>query len=573
MASSRSPSIKKGSRQDRKVSERAVGTLGAAPSRRARFSDIFLPQTRQGRLWLLGILVLAFALRAYELLSLLPVQLDEAIYLRWAEIIDHQGQWFISLLDGKEPLTYWILALLRKAVGGDPLLEARAVSVAAGVLSALGVFAVGRRAGGDLTGLLASGLYACLPYALVYDRLAYTEAVANCFGIAIVLTSLVAFDGERGEGPPDSRRGLGPGLALGLGLFTKQTLFLLAFFPALAALRWGWKDKRRVAADLAWVYGIAALFVAFSLVMRPEAPTLESHNALVHSTRFFVQPQELLSDPFKVAPSNLRKLGGFISAYVTWPAAFGALVSLAYLAWRRARGVWIPAAASLAPLAVQVFVLELMYPSRYPFPHFWPLLVLAGWAVADAANRYGGSLQGALRPAAAAVLSLVLAGPVVYRSVGILRTPGEYLYAEDAKNFLGGGAHAGFGVREAASYLLEESRQGAFVLLTDPIWGPPADALFAYLNERRGIRVYEAWWTQLSGGHVILPPGQAQVLKSHYERVEAGTVDFSNISRVFYVTDTNFYPRAAVQVRQPGAQLVASFPKTGGQSLDVYRLR
>jgi hypothetical protein len=97
--------------------------------------------------------------------------------------------------------------------------------------------------------------------------------------------------------------------------------------------------------------------------------------------------------------------------------------------------------------------------------------------------------------------------------------------------------------------------------------------MFAYLNERRGIRVYEAWWTQLSGDHLILPPGEAQVLKSHYERVVGGTVDFSNVSRIFYVTDTNFYPRAAIQLRQPGAQLVATFPKTGGQSVDVYRLK
>jgi hypothetical protein len=435
------------------------------------------------------------------------------------------------------------------------------------------VFAVGRRAGGDTAGLLAAGLYACFPYALVYDRLAYTEAAVNFFSVAIVLTSLLAFDGESDAAQPGWRRALTPGLTLGLGLFTKQTLFLLVFFPALAGLWRGWKHRRRVAADLVLVYGIAALFVVFSLAMRPEAPTLEAQNALVHSTRFFVQPQEFLSDPFKATPSNLRKLGGFVSAYVTWPAALAMLASLAYLAGRRARGVWILAAAALVPLVVQVFVLELMYPSRYPFPHFWPLLVLAGWGAADAAKQYGGKLKGTLKPAAGALLSLVFAGPLVYRSVCVLRSPQECLYPEDAKNFLGTGAHAGFGVREAAHYLLEESRNGAFVLLADPIWGPPADAMFAYLNERRGIRVYEAWWTQLSGSHVILPPRQAQVLKSHYERVEAGTVDFSNISRVFYVTDTNFYPRAAVQLRQPGARLVASFPKTDGQSVDVYRLK
>ncbi len=524
-----------------------------------------------------------------------PVQLDEAIYLRWAEIIDHQGQWFISLLDGKEPLTYWILAVLRKVLGGDPLFEARALSAAAGTLSTWGLFAVGRRVGGENAGLLAAGLYACFPYALVYDRLAYTEAVVNLFGIVIVLTSLIAFEGDDAGREGSWKRALAPGLALGLGLFTKQTLFLLAFFPALAGLWRGWRHKRRAAARLLLIYGIAAVFVLISVVMRPAAPTLQAHDALVHSTRFFVQPPELLSDPFKVAPSNLRKLGGFVSAYLTWPAAIAALASVAYLAWRKAPGVWILASASIVPLVVHVFVLELMYPSRYPFPHLWPLLVLVGWVGVEAGKQCKGSggerssvlgnwarhavpLRGGNRvftmtQAVTATLGLLLAGPFVYRAVGVLRSPVGHLHPEDARSFLGPGAHAGFGVREAVNYLLAESRNGAFVLLTDPIWGPPADAMFAYLNERQGIRVYEAWWMQRSGDYLILPPGQAQVLRSHYERVEAGTVDFSNVSRVFYVTDTNFYTPAAVHLRQPGARLVASFPKTGGQSIDVYRLK
>jgi len=301
---------------------------------------------------------------------------------------------------------------------------------------------------------------------------------------------------------------------------------------------------------------------------------LEAHDALVHSTRFFVPPHELLQDPFRVAPSNLRKLGGFVWHYLTWPAALAGLASLAYLAWRRAAGAWILASASLVPLLAQVFVLELMYPSRYPFPHFWPWLILLAWAGADAWRHWGASLEGSMKPAAPMVAGLLIAGPMLWQSAGMLRSPGEYLHPEDARNFLGLSAQAGFGVREAADFLIAESRGGAFVLLTDPFWGPPADTLFAYLNERYGIRAYEAWWMQLSDGHVILPPGEAQVLKSHYERVERGTVDFSRAPRIFYVTDTNYNTRGAVQARQPGAQLVASFPKPGGeQFVDVYRLK
>ena len=147
------------------------------------------------------------------------------------------------------------------------------------------------------------------------------------------------------------------------------------------------------------------------------------------------------------------------------------------------------------------------------------------------------------------------------RSVAMLGNPAEYLDPYDRRGFLSSHAHAGFGNREAVDYLREESRNGPFVLLTDPIWGPPSDTMFPYLNHRQGIRVYEAWWMQKSGNHPILPQGRAEIIKSHYEREKSGVIDFSKVARVFYVTDTNYYNRAAVHVRQPDARLVKSFPQ------------
>ena len=128
---------------------------------------------------MLGILALAFLLRAFKLTTLLPILVDESIYLRWAEIIDHQNQWFISLLDGKQPLTYWLLAIQRMIWDGDPLAGARLLSVFAGLGSTVGVFAVGRLWSNEIGGLIAGFLYACFPLSLLYDRLAYTEGFVN----------------------------------------------------------------------------------------------------------------------------------------------------------------------------------------------------------------------------------------------------------------------------------------------------------------------------------------------------------------------------------------------------------
>lgn len=172
------------------------------------------------------------------------------------------------------------------------------------------------------------------------------------------------------------------------------------------------------------------------------------------------------------------------------------------------------------------------------------------------------------------IAAAVVAAGLLFQTVRLLTDTRETVHQWDRENFLSDIAHAGYGVSEAVQFLIEQSRAGGYILLTDPIWGPPSDAMFPYLNRRYGIQVFEAWWTQLSGTHPILPAGAAEVLHSHYERTKAGSVDFSRAPRVFYVTDTNYYNPQAVRIRQPNARLVASFPKPGGRhSIDVYRLK
>src|SRR5215510_11613406 len=108
---------------------------------RSRYGMVLAPTSGA----FLGILLLAMTMRASYLLSLFPILVDESIYLRWAEIIDHQGQWFVSLLDAKQPLSYWLYAVIRMGWSGDPLLAGRLVSVTAGLFSTVGIYAIGQK--------------------------------------------------------------------------------------------------------------------------------------------------------------------------------------------------------------------------------------------------------------------------------------------------------------------------------------------------------------------------------------------------------------------------------------------
>src|SRR5512145_1985479 len=67
-------------------------------------------------------------------LTLLPVFADEAIYIRWAQLIqDDLGRYaFFSMADGKPPLFMWLLSLVLKLFA-DPLLAGRFLSVLVGL--------------------------------------------------------------------------------------------------------------------------------------------------------------------------------------------------------------------------------------------------------------------------------------------------------------------------------------------------------------------------------------------------------------------------------------------------------
>lgn len=525
------------------------------------------------KLILAAILVLGLALRVFRLMENFPIVGDESIYLRWAEIIDHQGQWFISLLDGKQPLPFWLLALQRFAWDGDPLLAARLLSVAAGLLATAGIYVIGKRLAGASAGLTGALLYAALPWAIMYDRLAFVESLVNLAGVSIVYTAIRCFQRE-GDSSSGWREVILTGLAVGVGFFTKSTALLFAFFPLLAALWWRRDHGKILLRQLALIYAIAAIFPVISWLGEPDVPTFETTNMVLHQSFFFAKPAELLANPFAVAVVNVPLFFDYVSAYLTWPAFGAALAALAYLSYKREWVAWLLFSVTLLPLLVQIFILKQMFPTRYPFPHIWPLLLVTAMGIQrlfeDLKQRWE-SRRAA--QAAAGALMLALA-PMLVQSVAIVRDPKTNLSPHDSGYFLGTYAHAGFGVREAIDFLIAESQRGPFVLLTDPIWSVPADAMFPYLNFKYGIRVYEAWWTQLSGTYAIFPHGTVDLLKSQYERVKAGKLDLTKLERVYYITDTNYYTPEAVRIRQPDAQLLKRFPKPGGEYfVDVYRLK
>ncbi|MCL4415470.1 MAG: hypothetical protein M1365_02025 [Actinobacteria bacterium] len=73
----------------------------------------------------------------------LPLFVDEAIYIRWAQMGFYDpGLRLASLSDGKQPLFIWLITVLMNVIS-SPLAAGRIISVLTGFMTGIGLFSFG----------------------------------------------------------------------------------------------------------------------------------------------------------------------------------------------------------------------------------------------------------------------------------------------------------------------------------------------------------------------------------------------------------------------------------------------
>jgi len=129
------------------------------------------------------ILTLGLILRLYNL-TLLPVFVDEAIYIRWAQVMQAEPTLrFLPLSDGKQPFFMWSVIPFLK-IFSDPLFAGRFVSVLSGIGTLVGVFALSYLLFKNrIVSLVSSVIYALSPFAVFFDRMALVDSMLTFFGV------------------------------------------------------------------------------------------------------------------------------------------------------------------------------------------------------------------------------------------------------------------------------------------------------------------------------------------------------------------------------------------------------
>lgn len=177
----------------------------------------------------LGIIVLALVLRLYNLDSL-PVFVDEAIYIRWAQVMKAESTLrFLPLSDGKQPFFMWIVIPFLKVIT-DPIVAGRIPSVLTGIGTLIVIFTLTYYLfKNKKVALIASFVYAISPYAVFFDRIGLVDSMLSMFGVLTLFLAIVVARTKRLD------FAMLTGFSLGFAGLTKSSA---VFFAILLPITW-----------------------------------------------------------------------------------------------------------------------------------------------------------------------------------------------------------------------------------------------------------------------------------------------------------------------------------------------
>jgi len=170
------------------------------------------------------ILFLALFIRLKDVSSL-PVFADEAIYIRWAQVMRSEATLrFLPLSDGKQPLFMWSLVPFLKLFN-DPLLAGRMVSVITGLGTVAGIFLAAYILFSSFAiSLISSLIYAISPFSVFFDRLALVDSMLCMFGVWVFALSALTAKKQRFD------FAMLTGIMLGFAALTKSNAIYFALF-------------------------------------------------------------------------------------------------------------------------------------------------------------------------------------------------------------------------------------------------------------------------------------------------------------------------------------------------------
>jgi len=252
-------------------------------------------------------------------LTKLPIFADEAIYIRWSQIMRNVPSLrFVPLQDGKQPLFMWLTIPFLKVIN-DPLLAGRMVSVFSGFFTLLGVITLPiilsflniRKFGHLKISLISSLIYVLAPFTLFFDRMALVDSLLACFGIWSLNLSILLAKNKRLD------VAMILGMVLGGALLTKSPAI---FFVGLSVLTVGLLSLREDNPRIIPILALIGVSLGIAYMMYNILRLGPNFHMLGLRNKDYVRSvSEILSNPIQPTFARLGDIGRYYWHYLTPP--------------------------------------------------------------------------------------------------------------------------------------------------------------------------------------------------------------------------------------------------------------
>lgn len=413
-------------------------------------------------------------------LDILPVFADEAIYVRWSQVMRAEPSLrFLPLSDGKTPFFMWATIPLLKFFLANPLLAGRFLSVLAGFGTLVGVFALSRFFFSAKVAFIASLFYVVVPYTFFFDRMALVDSFLNFWGIwALFLTILLARF-------PRLDLAMILGFVIAAGVLTKPAGWFFLLMAPVSIILFNFKKPFgfRLAKLLGlWLIVAVIAFVGYNaLKLGPNF-----HLIAIRNQDYVFTLSEALKHPFDPFLSHLREIWDWFGTLLTWPifiAAFGGVV-LAFLR-RNLILLYILVWAAI-PLLIQAEIAK-VFTARYLIFNATPLVFLAAFFTAFALDfvstrlRLSFGRERKINLSFYLLLILFLILPAIFTFNALTDPAKAALPRRERSGYLEEWT-AGFGISEIAEFVRERAKTHKIVVGTEGFFGTLPDGLQIYLE-------------------------------------------------------------------------------------------
>lgn len=420
---------------------------------------------------MLGVaLIFGYFLSRLINLTIIPVFADEAIYIRWAQVMRAVASLrFIPLSDGKQPLFMWLVIPFLKLFT-DPLVAGRMVSVLSGFGTMLGI--------GTLSYLLfkkkevaifTSILYLIAPFSCFFDRMALADGLLSFFGIWFLVLSVLLINYRRLD------LAMLAGITLGLGLITKSPAIFFAMMLPLTVFVSNDRTMKhwsnRIKLVVLWVIVMGFAFTIYNILrLGPEF-----HMIAIRNKDYIFSISEVLSHPLNPFLGNIKSVTSWFWILLTPTLFFLGLAGIFLTVKKYTQAGSFLLICFIAPLIAQSAVAK-VFTSRYILFSVPLFLIFAGVMVSEIFLKLKNKILTTF------FLALIFFFPL-YQIVLLSFAPQQANLPRNERSGYLELWTSGFGIKEAADYLKEAAKTQKVLVGTEGYFGTLPDGLQIYLEK------------------------------------------------------------------------------------------